>query len=58
MDRVALPGKFDGETRAGDRTAAGRHGGQFDSPAFEGVPVIPDFEWLRGCVDCLSRGNA
>jgi hypothetical protein len=31
---------------------------EFDSSAFEGVPVSPDLEWLRICVDYLARGDA
>jgi hypothetical protein len=31
---------------------------EFDSSAFEGVPVSPDLEWLRACVDYLARGDA
>jgi hypothetical protein len=31
---------------------------EFDSSGFEGVPVSPDLEWLRICVDYLARGDA
>jgi geranylgeranyl pyrophosphate synthase/uncharacterized protein with NAD-binding domain and iron-sulfur cluster len=31
---------------------------EFDGTAFAGVPVSPDLEWLRTCVDFIVRRNA